>query len=214
MPEEKVIEKKLAFDISDLGEFIKKDTAEWLEQLNTVLPRYNINTKQRVAAFIAQVAHESGEFKFVVENLNYSASALQKVFKKYFPTADLANQYARKPEKIANRTYANRMGNGDEASGDGFKYRGRGLIQITGKNNYRECSQFIFKDDRLLDDPSYLETKEGALESACWYWTANNLNAIADKGDTELLTKRINGGHNGLSDREEKYAKALKHLGV
>ena len=126
-----------------------KNPQEWHESLLEVLPQYNITDIARTAAFMAQCAHESGGFTMLSENLNYSAQGLMGVFKKYFPTAELANAYARQPEKIANRVYANRMGNGPEESGDGYKFRGRGLIQLTGKDNYRRCSQFLFEDNTL-----------------------------------------------------------------
>lgn len=179
---------------------------EYIDALNKVLPENNIDTPLRVSHFLAQVIHESGHFRTNVENLNYSASALKSVFKKYFPTDELANQYARQPEKIANRVYANRMGNGNEASGDGWKYRGRGLIQLTGKNNYTAC-----KDEMKIDivkNPDLLLVPEYALKSACWFWNKNNLNQYADKDDIKTITKRINGGENGLSDREANLKKA------
>jgi putative chitinase len=186
----------------------------WYHALCEILPEYEINTPERVAAFVAQCAHESGGFKFLKENLNYKAASLRKVFPKYFPTDDLANQYANHPNKqeaIASRIYANRMGNGDEASGDGFKYLGRGLIQLTGKNNYTIFAASI--DTPLEDIPEYLQTFEGAVQSACWFWEQNNLNQWADKGDILTLTKRINGGTIGLEDRIKHYNHAV-HLFV
>jgi putative chitinase len=153
------------------------------------------------------------DFTALVENLNYSANGLLATFRKYF-TPDLANAYARKPQAIASRVYANRMGNGDEASGEGWKYRGRGILQVTGKNNYYQCSQFIFSDDRLIDSPELLQTPEYALRSACWYWVNNNLNALADTRDVEALTRRINGGTNGLQDRKDRYYSAMSYFGA
>ena len=187
----------------------------WYDAVCQILPVYEINTPQRVAAFIAQCAHESGGFKFLKENLNYKAASLRKVFPKYFPDDTTANRYANLPNKqeaIANRVYANRMGNGDEASGDGFRYLGRGLIQLTGKNNYTLFAAAI--DTPLEDIPEYLQTFEGAIQSACWFWEQNNLNPIADKGDILTLTKRINGGTIGLEDRIKHYNHALHVLGV
>jgi putative chitinase len=177
-----------------------------------ILPVYEINTPERVAAWLAQTAHESGYFKFLKENLNYRAASLQKVFKKYFPTEEMAKAYEKQPEKIANRVYANRMGNGDEASGDGFRYLGRGLIQLTGKNNYTFFAASI--DTPLEEIPEYLQTFEGAVQSACWFWEQNNLNKFADSRDIVTMSKRINGGTIGMEDRLMKYEKCLKMFGV
>ena len=167
--------------------------------------------KRRAAAFVAQIAHESGQFNFVKENLNYSAKGLMNTFKKYFPNEALAKQYERQPEKIANRVYANRMGNGNEASGDGYKFCGRGLIQLTGRNNYTNFSRDL--GISLDDTVAYLETPEGAVSSAGWFWDQNNLNQWCDKDDFVTLTKRINGGTIGLEDRKHHYELALKLLG-
>jgi putative chitinase len=184
----------------------------WLEALDILLPDYEINTPQRIAAFIAQCAHESGGFKFLKENLNYKAASLQKVFPKYFPSADIAAAYANKPEMIANRVYANRMGNGDEHSGDGYKFCGRGLIQLTGKDNY---SWFAASLEISPEEASaYLETFEGAAQSACWFWETNNLNVEADAGDIKKMTKKINGGYIGLEDRIHHYENALEIMGA
>jgi putative chitinase len=184
----------------------------WYNALCQILPEYEINTPERVAAWLAQCAHESGYFKFLKENLNYKAASLRKVFPKYFPTDELAAQYEKKPEKIANRVYANRMGNGDEASGDGFRYLGRGLIQLTGKNNYTIFAASI--DTPLEEIPEYLQTFEGAVQSACWFWEQNNLNKFADSRDIVTMSKRINGGTIGMEDRIMKYEKCLKMFGV
>lgn len=187
----------------------------WLDALNQLLPDYEINTPKRIAAFIAQCAHESGGFRTLKENLNYKAATLRKIFPKYFPTDELANEYASKPNKqeaIANKVYANRMGNGDEASGDGFRYCGRGLIQLTGKDNY---SWFAASLGITVEEAAeYLQTFEGAAQSACWFWETNNLNQWADKGDILTLTKRINGGTIGLEDRIKHYEHALHVLGA
>ncbi len=184
----------------------------WFSALSEILPEYEINTPQRVAAFLAQCAHESGGFIFLKENLNYKAASLRKVFPKYFPTDELAAQYANKPEKIANRVYGGRMGNGPEESGDGYKFCGRGLIQLTGKDNY---TFFAASLDIPLDEASeYLETFEGAVQSACFFWEQNNLNQWADKGDILTLTKRINGGTIGLEDRIKHYNHALHVFGA
>lgn len=182
----------------------------WHAALAQLLPDYGIDTPQRIAAFIAQCAHESANFMVLKENLNYRAVTLRKIFPKYFPTDELANEYASKPnrqEAIANKVYANRMGNGDEASGDGWRYCGRGLIQLTGKNNYQAFADSI--ETPVEDIPAYLATFEGACQSACWFWETNNLNQWADKGDILTLTKRINGGTIGLEDRIKHYNHAL-----
>jgi putative chitinase len=184
----------------------------WYTAVNEILPEYDINTPQRVAAFLAQCAHESGGFIFLKENLNYKAASLRKVFPKYFPTDELAAQYANKPERIANRVYANRMGNGDEGSGDGWRYCGRGLIQLTGKDNYTFFAASI--DVSIQEATEYLETFEGAVQSACFFWDQNNLNQWADKGDILTLTKRINGGTIGLEDRIKHYEHALHIFGA
>jgi putative chitinase len=183
----------------------------WHEAFCQILPDYDINTKQRVAAFIAQCAHESGGFKFIKENLNYKAASLCKVWPRYFNESN-ANQYAQQPEKIANRAYANRMGNGPEESGDGWKFCGRGLIQLTGKDNY---SRFADSTGQTLDEASeHLTTFEGCVQSAAWFWEANNLNQYADSGDILTMTKRINGGTLGLEDRKAHYQHALQVLGA
>ena len=188
---------------------------QWYNALSQLLPDYEINTPQRIAAFIAQCAHESGEFTALKENLNYRAVTLRKIFPKYFPTDELANEYANKPNKqeaIANKVYANRMGNGDEASGDGFRYCGRGLIQLTGKDNYSWFAASLgIKPDEASE---YLQTFEGAAQSACWFWESNNLNAFADIGDILSMTKRINGGTIGLDDRIAHYKHALQIFGI
>lgn len=184
----------------------------WYDALNEILPEYEINTPQRVAAFIAQCAHESGGFKALKENLNYKAASLRRVFPKYFPDDSIAAAYANKGEMIANRVYANRMGNGDEHSGDGYRYCGRGLVQLTGKDNY---SWFAASLEMPVEDvPEYLSTFEGAVQSACWFWETNNLNQWADKDDILTMTKRINGGTIGLEDRKKHYEHAKHVFGV
>lgn len=184
----------------------------WHKAICQICPDYEINTKKRLAAWLAQCAHESGHFKFLTENLNYRWESLRRTFPKYFPTDELAQQYQRKPEKIANRVYASRMGNGDEASGDGFRYRGRGLIQLTGKDNYFWFGASINSTPEEVSE--YLETFEGAVQSACWFWENNKLNQWADQGDILTLTKRINGGTIGLEDRKKHYEHACHVLGV
>lgn len=183
----------------------------WTSVLNVYLPKFGISENPlRLAAFLAQCGHESNGFTDLVENLNYSAEGLMKTWPRRF-TAVLAQQCARKPELIANFAYANRMGNGPYASGDGWRYRGRGLIQLTGADIYREFAEAI---GRSLDQTiAYLETKAGAVHSACWFWTdVKKLNLLADQGNTLEVTKRINGGTNGLADRNVRYAKAMAVL--
>jgi len=182
----------------------------WHEALCKILPDYDINTPERVAAFLAQTAHESGGYKALKENLNYKAETLCKVWPRLFPNMDIANQYAHKPEAIANRAYGGRMGNGPEASGDGFKFCGRGLIQLTGKDNYTKFAESI--ETPVEELPEFLGTFEGAIQSACWFWETNNLNQFADSGDVLTMTKRINGGTLGLQDRQQHYTHAIQIL--
>jgi putative chitinase len=166
--------------------------------------------KNRAAHFFAQCAHESGNFRAFSENLNYGAKGLRGVFRKYFPTDALARAYERKPAKIANRVYANRMGNGDEASGEGFLYKGRGPLQLTGKNNYRAFGRYIGREQEILDNPDLVATELG-FESALWFFDANKLWSICDRGVNDAailqLTKRVNGGTHGLDDRKAKTKK-------
>lgn len=186
-----------------------KDPEEWVEKLNANLG--DINTPRRIAAFLAQCGHESNGFTVLEENLNYSTEGLLKTFPKYFNQSS-AELYARKKEAIANYVYKNRMGNGDEASGDGWKYRGRGLIQITGRENYTKFANdivavpqyFIDNPDIVSKDPLY------AILTAVWYWERNSLNVFADRGDLVTITKRINGGLNGQIDRVARYDKTLE----
>ena len=187
----------------------------WYSALSQLLPDYEINTPKRMAAFIAKCAHESGGFTALKENLNYKAVTLRKIFPKYFPTDEIANHYASLPNKqeaIANKVYANRMGNGPEESGDGFRYCGRGLIQLTGKENYTWFAASIGVS--VEEAAEYLQTFEGAAQSACWFWETNKLNQYADNGDIVTLTKRINGGTIGLDDRIKHYEHALHILGA
>ena len=189
------------------------DPDGWVDAMNEVFPKYEINTNRRVAAFLAQCGHESGGWRTFSENLNYSAKALDAVFGKYFKRAGRdAEDYARQPEKIANGVYANRMDNGDTASGDGWRYRGRGPIQLTGKHNYAKFSDDMDVD--AVNNPDMVsEDKEVALMSAIWYWNSNKLNRYADSGDIKTLTKRINGGYIGLEDRIHHWEMCLEALG-
>ena len=181
-----------------------------IDQLHPIIDqmfeKYKINSKSRVAAFLAQCGHESNQFTVLKENLNYRSERLVAVFPKYFPTLSVAEQYGKNPEKIANKVYGGRMGNGPESSGDGYKFRGRGAIQLTGRNNYTAFAESIGK---TVDEAAeYCETLAGAIESACWYWTINKLNEVADTHDMKVLTKKINGGTIGLEERT-KYFNAI-----
>lgn len=199
--------------LDQLRQMVKNPHVEhWYEALEQLLPEYDINTPHRVAHFIAQCAHESGNFVFIQENLNYRAASLRSLFGKYFPTDDLARQYERQPQRIANRIYANRMGNGDEASGDGWRYRGRGLIQLTGCDNYTFFAGSL--GIAVEEAAEYLATFEGAAQSACWFWEQNKLNRFADANDVRGLTRAINGGYIGLEDRIKHTNHALHVLGV
>lgn len=195
----------------------------FVDAFNKYSELFELNTKMRVAHFLGQCAHESAELNAVEENLNYSADALRRVFGKYFKTPAEAAAYARKPMQIANKVYANRMGNGSEASGDGWRYRGRGLIMITGKAMYRNYQNSGFCNGDLVNNPAWLAQYPGALKSAMWFWKANNLSTIADRDDggkimgeeiTKQITKRINGGFNGLAQRAYYVRIAKKVLGV
>lgn len=170
--------------------------------INDTLTKYNINTPLRTVHFLAQLLHESGNFKFVKENLNYSVKGLLTTFPKYFPNEAVATPYARNQDMIANRVYASRMGNGDEKSGDGSKFRGRGYIQITGRNNYAALSTDLKID--FISKPELLESVQYAALSAGWFWDKYGLNVLADNDDILMVTKKINGGTNGLEDRKLK----------
>jgi putative chitinase len=187
-----------------------KSVAPLFEALSKMLPKYEINTLNRVAGFLAQCGHESADFTVLKENLNYGAKGLRATFPKYFATDAAATQYERQPEKIANRIYANRMGNGAETTGDGYKYRGRGAIQLTGHDNYAAFAKSI---NKTIDETvAYCETMDGAIESACWFWKKNNLNATCDANDIVAMTKKINGGTIGLDERKSHYEKAKQVL--
>jgi putative chitinase len=184
---------------------------KWDIPLNQVFVKYDINTSKRQAAFIGQCAHESNNFKVLEENLNYKPESLMRVWPSRFPDLPTAMKYAHDPIKIANKVYANRMGNGSEESGEGSKYHGRGLIQLTGKENYERCGEAIGVD--LVGQPGLLVQPNYACMSAGWFWNKKGLNDLADAGDFETMTKRINGGLIGLDDRKAKIAKALSVLG-
>lgn len=223
----KIITKEQLLQILPEAKNSKLGIDAVVEQLNYALGQLtdetNFANAKRQAAFIAQCGHESGNFTTVVENLNYSADGMSKIWPKRFAEKDssgnivkpikpnaLALQLHRKPELIANNVYADRMGNGPVASGEGWKFRGRGFIQLTGKDNYTKCGKSIGVD--LLANPDFLTTAEGAIKSALWFWNSNGLNAFADKEDIEGMTKKINGGTIGLQERKDHYEKALKVL--
>ena len=205
----KITEEQLAAMIPT-----NKEVAEWCEVLNRELPNYGITTPQRIAGFISQCAHESRDFTALEENLNYSEAALSSVFGRYFgPGKRNAADYARQPEKIANYVYMDEFRSsklGNIAPGDGWRFRGRGLKQLTGRSNYERFA----KDYGMTAEQAaeWLETKGGALASALWFWKANNLNEVADTGNVAALTKKINGGDIGLADRESRYQRAMQAL--
>lgn len=183
---------------------------EWIDAINETFERFEINTPERQANFLGQCAHESGGFAVLKENLNYKQEALCKVWPKRFPSIDDAEPYHKQPEKIANKVYASRMGNGDEASGDGWKYRGRGLIQLTGHDNYKACGEALGVD--LLANPDLVSTPQYAALSAGWFWDKNHLNKYADESDVQGLTKKINGGTHGIEDRVARTQQAIDVL--
>jgi len=195
-----------------------KKVDDWYEALVAVMPKYGITTKRRVAHFISQCAHESGDFRIMEENLNYSAKALNAVFGRYFGAAPKRNadEYARNQEKIANYVYMDEFRSkggqmGNTKPGDGFRFRGRGLKQLTGRNNYTAFGKSIGMTAE--EAAEYVATPKGAVESACWFWDTNKLNTIADTDDVVKMTKRINGGDIGLADRQKRYTEAMKVLG-
>jgi putative chitinase len=181
---------------------------KWLEPLQETFEKYQINTPKRQACFIGQCMHESGGFKFLKENLNYSAKALMATWPSRFPDMDMAEKYERQPEKIANKVYSGRMGNTED--GDGAKYIGRGLIQLTGKDNYRAFGEAIGED--LVSNPQLVEQPRYAALSAGWFWNKRGLNALADAMDVTTMTVRINGGRIGIDDRIAKINKAIDIL--
>ena len=193
-----------------------KEIDGWCEALNALLPKYEITTPKRIAGFISQCAHESADFKLLEENLNYKEETLNKIFPRYFgPGKRNAAEYARNPEKIANYVYMDEFRSaqgalGNTQPGDGWRFRGRGLKQVTGRSNYTAFGKaFGMSAEQAVD---YLQTKEGALASALWFWGSRNLNAVADTGDVAALTKKINGGDIGLDDRRNRYARAIQAL--
>jgi putative chitinase len=192
---------------------------DWVAPLNDAMARFEINDARRAAAFLAQIAHESNELRSLTENLNYSVAGLMNTWPKRFPTVAVAEQYARNPEKTANFVYALRLGNGDADSEDGWRYRGRGLIQLTGRGNYRTAGTALGLT--LEDNPDQLAQPEAAALSAAWFWKSHGLNELADDSnpangdeDFETISIKINGGRAGLDSRKAYWAKAKSALGI
>lgn len=188
-----------------------KSPNDWFASLSLWLPKYDITSNNRLAAFLSQTIYESAGYTELQEDLCYSAASLLKVFPSHFTTVTV-NNYADQPQKIANCVYANRYGNGDEASGDGWNYSGKGVIQLTFKANYKSCSMFLYGDDRLVQTPTLLLQANDAISSACWFWTSHNLNALADQGNINGITEVVNGGLNGSTARSDLYQKILSLL--
>ena len=204
---------KFQFDEWMAEELIHRDDwKDWYEAMCEILPLWSVDTIERVAMFVAQCGHESAGFRVLSENLNYSAKALNTIFPKYFRRAGRdANAYHRQPEKIANVIYANRMDNGDSNSGDGWRFRGGGILQLTGRYNYTQFGKAVEMSPE--EAVEYVRTKKGALDSACWFWDTNNINKWCDAMDVVGATKRINGGTIGLDDRKKHYLHAIDVLG-
>lgn len=186
---------------------LNKNPTQWCDTFNNHIEKYDINTPLRVAALLAQCAYESGDFINLYEDLNYRPETLMHLWPSQFPTLMVADEYKMQPQKIANYVYANRMGNGNESSGDGWKYRGRGLIQLTGKSVYTNFANYLKVS--VEDCLNYIMYPDGAVESACWFWKTKSINTFADKKDINGMTKAINGGLNGLANRKIKYQLAL-----
>lgn len=188
-----------------------QDYEKWLEIINRLIPEYEIITLEQTAMFLAQIGHESYELTRLEENLKYSKDGLVMVFPHYF-SEETAIKYAKNPEAIANIVYANRMGNGSTESGDGYTYRGRGAIQLTGKKNYLDCSNFWYKNDYYIKNPNALSTnKEDAIKAGVWFWYVNKLHTYSD---IVTITKKINKGVQGLTDRLNRYTKYLEILKI
>jgi len=205
---------KFNFTEDQVRELLKgnSDADDWYDAMCEILPLWDITTIPRVAGFIAQCGHESRNFTVLTENLNYSATALDQIFSKYFSRAGRdANQYHRKPRAIANVIYANRMDNGPTESGDGWRFRGGGILQLTGRYNYTQFGKAL--DMSAEEAVDYVRTKKGALDSACWFWDTNNINKYCDAHDIKGMTRRINGGYIGLEDRKKHWIHALEVLG-
>lgn len=182
----------------------------WLESCIELMPTAGIDTPHEMASFLAQVAHESDEFRRLEENLNYSAERLMQVWPRRFPTFEIARKYEHSPERLANYVYSNRIGNGDEASGDGWRFHGRGPIQLTGRRNYTACGEDIGED--LVAQPELLLTPFIGIRSALWFWRTHNLDEVDDDEDVRIETRRINGGETGIEHRQKLFNHILRHL--
>lgn len=199
-------------DVEQLQQIMPKAPHLLAAAVVDAMPRWEIDTDKRQAAFLAQLAHESIELSVVEENINYSAGALMRTWPKRFPTLEIAQTYERQPQKIANFVYANRLGNGDVESGDGWMYRGRGPIQLTGRANYKACGTAIGQD--LEHFPEIVLRAAIGAEVACWFWYSHGLNDLADRGEFEQITRIVNGGLNGQAERVHYWEKAKAVLGV
>jgi putative chitinase len=202
----------MSFSIQQLAKILpgNSNIKDWFNSFARFFPDAELDTIERIAAFIAECSVESGNFTRLKENLNYGADGLVKTWPKRFPNIEFANQYARQPEKIANYVYAYRMGNGDETSGDGWKYIGRGIIQLTGKNNYQLFADSIGQPIEEVCD--YLLTTDGATQAACWFWKTNSLNHYLETQGIDKVSRIINGGDHGLLERRANYLQALQIL--
>jgi putative chitinase len=197
-------------NVAQLSRVLPKAPVAWLAELVTQMPEWGIDTPNEIASFLAQLAHESDEFTRLEENLNYSARRLMQVWPKRFPTLADAEPFAFHPEALANRVYANRMGNGNELTGDGWRFRGRGPIQLTGRSNYQKCGDAI--DEPLELEPGLLLQPRVGIRSACWFWSAAGLDVLDDDDDVRAETRKINGGEHGLLQRDAYFRKALHIL--
>jgi len=209
----KPVTPPLLFEPSVLRQILPncKEPVAWTEAMSAILPRHGITSRAALASFIGQCAVESGEFNTLEENLNYSAERMMAIWPSRFPTLATTRGLDRNPRALANRVYSNRLGNGSESSNDGWNFRGRGLIMVTGRSNYTACSRFMFNDDRLTTQPELIiATNNNAIESACWFWVTNNLNQHVH--DVERTTRIVNGGIHGLRERRLYYNRALQFL--
>ncbi len=196
--------------VERLRAVLPRAPAAWLDACVELMPTAGIDTPHEVASFLAQCAHESNEFTRLEENLNYSAERLMQVWPRRFPTFEIASKYERSPERLANFVYANRIGNGDEASGDGWRFHGRGPPQLTGRHNYTACGEDMGYD--LLANPELLLTPYVGIRSALWFWRTHNLDELDDDEDVRLETRRINGGQTGIEHRQKLFEHILRHL--
>lgn len=199
-------------DIQRLQQF-SLNAARMSAAINCAADSAQLSTPARIAAFLAQTSHESADFTRFIENLNYSAQSLMAHWPMLFPDSETAERYARRPTDIGNRVYAGRLGNGAETTGDGYRFRGRGLIQITGRDNYMRCSLALFGNQKLIANPGLLETPIYAASSAAWFWRYRGCNGYVDRGDFTGLTRAINGGLNGLDSRLQLFNRALEIFG-